>query len=213
MGRDIMYIDKFLSPIERQPFIWFAKYGENDTLTEFEDNGKENEWNTIEKDRLIEFGLIGRGAKLFYSINDGIINVMDKQIKFFLQNEDGSTIKLNNREGEIYNDIVQFKGFYNEYDPMDKNRDPNKPLENIIDSFHFGYKHKIELPQGILHVEHVFRLPLGKPMKLGFRLTPNFELDSKLVVRVTGMKDQIIDIHVRANPKRKEESLFEADFF
>jgi hypothetical protein len=201
-----MNIEKLISPIDdRQPFIWFAKAEDDSILTEFEEDGKENEWNSINRKTLKEFGLFGRGVKLYYNINDGIIHIDNRTIEFYFEDENKSIIKLSGRNDIKYNDIVQFKHAYWDFD---------KKLglqTHIIDAFHFGYKCAIPVKNSNIYFQFLFRMPMGQPIKLGFRFAPEFPLN------LTGKLHVIIDGEEDENPTKilvpaKSSEVYERNF-
>jgi len=202
-----MSIENLESPREGQPFIWFAKSYDGTILTEFEDSGKQNEFDTIDKVNLKEFGLIGRGSKLWYSTEDGILNIFDKKVEFYIEDEEQKIIKLSGIESEKYNDIIQYKGFYQDFAINTKNA-----LGGIvIDSYHFGYKHVVNVKdKGDIYMQSVFRMPMDKPMKIGFRFATTFDLKGKLFIKINGEVDtEPMDIMVLSG--RAEN--YEKDFF
>lgn len=202
-----MAIEKLESPIAAQPFIWFAESFDGSLLTEFEDDGKENEFDTIDKVNLKEFGLLGRGVKLRFSTEDGIVYIGDKKIEIYLEDEEQKLIKLSGRSDEKYTDIIQFKGFHHDFEINKK--DGFKGI--VIDSFHFGYKHVIHIEgKGDIYLQFIFRMPLGQPMKLGFRFAPTFDLKGKLFARINGTPDTTpTDVSVVSG----RAEVYEKDFF
>jgi hypothetical protein len=88
-------IEKLISPREPyQPYIWYADYGDNNVLTEFEQDGKENKFEINVKIKLKEFGLFGKGLKLFYNVDNGIFTISRNIVKFHIELEDGRIINL-----------------------------------------------------------------------------------------------------------------------
>lgn len=191
---------------DRQPFIWFAKYNDDSILTEFDDEQKENNFNDIDKENLKEFGLLGKGVKIYYSTEDGIIKMKDTKghidiIESSLKNGDAVEC-ISSRKDTVYNDIVQFKGFHQDFDPLTKD-----PLHGVvIDSFHIGYKIVIKGETGVIYVRVLLRLELGSGIKLGFRFAPTFDLKRKLCIKA-GSPDplfgytekEVADINVLAD--------------
>jgi hypothetical protein len=206
-----MSIEKLESPISRQPFIWFAKSYDGTLLTEFENSGKENLFDSIDKVNLKEFGLLGRGAKLWYSSEDGVINIdsefSNRKIEFYLEDQKQNLIKISGRKFEKYNDIIQFKAFHQDFHVNTKNAMGGL----VIDAFLFGYKKVITIPdEGDIHFQFLFNLQMGKPMKLGFRFAPTFYLNHKLFVRIDGQQD-VEPIEIKVLADRSEA--YEKDFF
>ena len=180
-----MAISNLTSPISWQPFIWYAKSFDDSLLTEFEDDKTENEFSDIDRVNLQEFGLMGRGAKLWFSTNDGILNIQDKRLEFYLEDEEQKLIKLSGRN-EFYNDIIQFKQFAQVLTTNTK--EGFGPL--TIDAFHLGYKHSFEIEgKGKIHFAIILRMPMGHPMKIGFKITPSFDFKGKLFMRINGQPD------------------------
>jgi len=204
-----MSIENLESPIEWRPFIWFAKSHDGTILTEFEDSGKENEFTNIDKVNLKEFGLLGRGLKLWYSTEDGILNIFDKKVEFYIEDEEQQVIKLSGIELENYNDIIQYKGFYQDFAVNTKNA-----LGGIvIDSYHFGYKHIVSIKdKGDIWVQSIFRMHMENkesPMKIGIRLATSFDLKGKLFINIDGAVDtEPMDIMVLSGRAENYEKDF-----
>jgi hypothetical protein len=185
-----MSIKDLQSPMgEVQPFIWFAKYNDDSLFTEFEEDKKENEFSKIDKENLKEFGILGKGVKFYYSAKDGIIWLKDVKgngnyFEFYLKDENENIIKLSDRnDDKKYNDIVQYKGFHQDFELKSKNA-----LHGlVIDSYHIGYKYDINIEdRGHIYFRALLRYETetGKGIKLGFRFAPTFNLKGKLFVKI-----------------------------
>lgn len=195
-------IDKMFSPKGySQPFVWFAKYNNNEMLTEFEDSGKENEFKDIDKSRLAEFGMLGRGAKLSYSVATGVFDITGKKVEFMLECEDGSAICLNGSPRQ-YNDVITFKSAYLDYDPA------TQQSENIIDGYFFGYKHSFAVNGMSIHSKIVFALPMEDTMRFGVRLVTDKSIIGKLIVFVDGAAVKELDVNLTGDEAQELEWLF-----
>ena len=227
-----MGIENFESPVTQRHFIWFAKYYDDTLFTEFENNGKENLFYDINKENLKEFGLIGQGAKYSFNTEDGTISVKNPNgtsytFDFNLEDENQKLIRLSkNTETAPYNDIIQLKRFYTDFEIKDvivraamatlspsllkdfletkkliNHTVPEQPKEPTIDQHLFGYKTCINVPgRGELYFKVIFKLNFNMPCELEFRFAPTFDLKGVMTVQLNGQIIAPTEINV-ANGK------------
>lgn len=187
-------IDRFLSPKGAdQPFIWFASYENQELITEFEDDGRENSFYSIDKSRIKEFGLLGRKAKLFYDSNTGVFNIVGHKVEFLLELDDGKVIPLT-KQPEPYNDIITYKSAYTDYNLT------TKQTCSYIDAYFFGYKHSFARNDGMeIHSKIIFSLPMDDTMHFGIRLATNKDISGKLITFIDGEATNEFNIDVQKN--------------
>lgn len=195
-------IDRLLSPKGAdQPFIWFASYGNKEILSEFEDSGKENTFYSIEKDRIKEFGILGRGAKLSHDIATGIFNIYGKKVEFLIEHENGDVISLTGQQGP-YNDIITYKSAYSDFNPI------TNQICSFIDGYFFGYKHDFKTQDTQIYSKIIFALPMEDTMRFGIRLVTNKDITGRLMAVVDGEIITGINMTTKANEATEIEWKF-----
>lgn len=200
------YISNNLSPIPNQTFIWYAKYN-NDIpmLTEFEDDGKENEFNDINKEELKEFGLLGNGGKVYFNTNDGVIHLdNEREANIFLENENGIT-SLTKNDNVKYNDIIQYKKGFLNYDPTVGDR--QSKLNVAIN--YIGYKARTYVSaMNVLSFQIIYGLPMGEPNFFIVKLnSEDVNYKGKIVLTYGGNRDEA-PIELKKNKVSTFEILF-----
>lgn len=185
-------INKLMSPKgDQQPFIWFAEYENKEILTEFEDSGKENQFNAIDKARTKEFGLIGRGLKLSFDTDTGEFAILNKKINFkFIK--DGKDVNLTHQLAK-YNDLITYKSAFTDYDPS------GKTLGSCIDAYFFGYKGEIVIDGILCHMKVIFGLPVGGQIKFSITLSPKEAINGEIRISIDGVEPQGIMANFKAN--------------
>jgi hypothetical protein len=195
-------IDRLLSPKGAdQPFIWFANYGNKEILSEFEDSGKENTFHSIEKNRIEEFGILGRGAKLSHDITTGIFDISGKEVEFLIECKNGDLIPLTRQQGP-YNDIITYKSAYSDFNPI------TNQICSFIDGYFFGYKHNF-ITKGIeIHSKIIFALPMEDTMRFGIRLVSDKSIVGRLMIIIDGEIITKMNIETKANESTELEWKF-----
>ncbi|WP_312339056.1 hypothetical protein [Anaerospora hongkongensis] len=195
-------IDRLLSPRGAdQPFIWFADYGNKQMITEFEDSGIENKFHDIDKTRIKEFGILGRGAKLSLNASNGIFDICGKKVEFLIWKDDDTIINLTSQESP-YQDVINFKSAYVEH-----NLNTNQSY-SVIDGFLFGYKHNFKISDNEFFNKIIFALPLDDTMRFMIRMVANKEIVGKLMAIVDGEVIKEFDLVLNPNEAKEIEWLF-----
>lgn len=104
-----------LSPLEDEgiDYIWFARYFK-DNFTKFESNNDKVkiEFDQIykDRDRIHEFGLIGKSRKISIFLNDGLFRLNDQDIiHLYIKTADDRFLNISNNIDCKYNDIITKK--------------------------------------------------------------------------------------------------------
>ena len=136
----IDYTKLDLSPLEDEgiDYIWFARYFE-DNFTKFESNNDKIklDFDSIykDRDRIREFGLIGKSRKISIFLNDGLFRLNGQDvIHLYIKTADDRFLNISNNIDCKYNDIITKKHISG----MD---DKGKP---IISPITFGYNTEIK---------------------------------------------------------------------
>lgn len=111
----IDYTKLDLSPLEDEgiDYIWFARYFK-DNFTKFESNNDKVkiEFDQIykDRDRIREFGLIGKSRKISIFLNDGLFRLNDQDvIQLHIKTADDKLINISNNMDCKYTDIITKK--------------------------------------------------------------------------------------------------------
>lgn len=128
-----------LSPLEDEgiDYIWFARYFEYN-FTKFEANNDKVkiEFDSVykDRDRIREFGLIGKSRKISTFLNDGLFRLNGGVISLHIKTVDNRLINISNNMDCKYTDIITKKHISG----VD---DKGKP---IISPISFGYNTEIK---------------------------------------------------------------------
>ncbi|WP_104370774.1 hypothetical protein [Desulfocucumis palustris] len=171
-----------------QDFTWCAEYADGTHLVEIEESGKAHLFKEIQKDKLIAFGLAGRGMSLYYDVSTGIFNLA------------GRIVELAYRVGEkeypltgqtkLYNDCISFKQAYTEISPLTCRRSNTRIVQ-----YCFGYKVRLQLGDLELHFKPVVFIPYDRPVYATFRLVADRDIaDGELVIRRNGQTMEQIPV-------------------
>ena len=136
----IDYTKLDLSPLEDEgiDYIWFARYFK-DNFTKFESNNDKVklEFDQIykDRDRIREFGLIGKSRKISIFLNDGLFRLNDQDvIQLHIKTADDKLINISNNMDCKYTDIITKKNI----NGVDEKGKP------IIYPISFGYNIEIK---------------------------------------------------------------------
>jgi hypothetical protein len=160
-----------------QDFMWVAEYFDGSHLTEFNGNGIENSFYSINKNQLIRYGIVGCGHKMFFDTVTGIFNISGRTIQ--LEYVENDTIYNLTNSNVMYNDILQFKEAESSFNPSARGGD----LVNTVSQFNFGYKQKLVFNDLHLNLKVICKIPYNKPIYLEISLTSDKALDGNLIIR------------------------------
>lgn len=163
-----------LSPVS-QDFIWLGEYYDGTHLAEFNfTDKKENSFYSIERQKLIRFGLIGHGMKLFFE-PDGVFNLNGTAIEVAYRLDD-MEYSLTGHSGK-YNDIITYK------DAESALNAAGGVVRNQINQYSFGYKTNLEIDGIKFTFKALCKIPFGQPLYMNFWLVANKKLNGVLVVK------------------------------
>jgi hypothetical protein len=172
-------------PIRDQDFIWVADYMDGTYFAEYDFETKETDpyrFYRIDKNKLIRFGLIGHGSKMFFEVANGIFNVNGHQFRIsYIVN--GKEYNLNGR-ALIYNDIITYKDAVSEAIPMLKGE--GAFVDRVV-QYNFGYKKKLVLDGIEFNFQAIMSIPFRSSAFMSIKITSNKDLDGKLVIRRGGL--------------------------
>lgn len=174
-----------ISPVPAQPFIWMAEYFSGG-LTEFDlDNGKENAFKDIEKEKLVRFGLIGNNKKMWYECQGGTFHIAGRNISVAFETKDGKRYGLAGNGGEQMRDIITYKRACAEL-PVKasiKSASQRKSgiLESKIDAYYYGYKTQMSVDGVKFNFKPIVALPMGKAAYMEVSIMSDTDLDGRIV--------------------------------
>lgn len=177
------------SPVP-QAYIWVANYDDNTALTEYDlQTKKSNDFYSINKNKLINFGIIGQGSQLYYNVANGVFHInQDRFSVSYISNDD--EFPLTGR-ALLYNDIIQFKNGSSEANLNTRAKEGK--FKNSIDCFNFGYKKAMNLNDVNINYQCIFSLPTDDIAYLQIKVTSDQDLNGQLVIRKNGLViDQIV---------------------
>lgn len=187
------------SPMESlgQKFIWKATYDDGSIIYEFEQDGKENQYNDLDKNKINKFAIIGNGGEIWFSMSDGIIHLDGGRDLTISLEIDNKTYDITNLSKENYKSIEQYKKgecFFSTNEKVSK----MTPYEHYI-----GYSgERFLLGKDILYFTVVFGLDThGNPytLKICLTCTNTYNGEAKLNVKYGGNSIQINNIELKRN--------------
>lgn len=176
------------SPTKEQGFIWIAEYADGTHLSEYDlDSCKPNSFYTIDKSKIIKFGLIGEGSQAYFDVGNGVFTLNNHRITISYE-ADGVEYPLTGR-AMIYNDIITYKDAVSDASPFARG---SGAFTNSILQYNVGYKKKMELLGVNIGFQCVLGIPLNDSAFMQVKINSDQDLDGKLIIRRNGtIVDQI----------------------
>lgn len=168
---------KGISPV-KQDFIWVGEYYDGTYISEFDFNTKkENSFYAINKDKLIRFGLIGQGMKLYFEVFNGIFKLDGHSIEviYHFNNKDYYLTGQN----LMYNDIICYK---NAESIANLSLNNNK-FVNTITQYNFGYKIKYQIDDIYFQFQAICSIPYNDYAYIQFKINADQDLNGKLIIK------------------------------
>ena len=179
---------KLKSPVTNREFVWLAQYLDGTELSEFNfEDKQENSFYSINKQKLVTFGLVGHGMHLCYGVATGFFKIGDYIIEIGYM-EENKEYKLCGQR-IVYNDIVQFKRSTSELQ-MAKNS-----ITSFITEHNLGYKVKdLEINGLHFNFQNLLVIPLtGRSMFMSCKLLcQEQDLNGCLYVKRNGVLASLI---------------------
>lgn len=183
------------SPVP-QKYIWIADYYDDTNLSEYDLQTKRpNDFYSIDREKLISFGIIGQGSQLYYNVANGVFHINQDRfaISYIVDDEE---LPLTGRTF-LYNDIIQFKNGSSEANL--NTREQEGKFKNSIDYFNFGYKKTMDLNEVNINYQCIFSLPDKEVPYLQIKVTSDQNLDGQLIIRKNGIIIDRIVAPLKAN--------------
>ncbi|MCR8994665.1 hypothetical protein [Brevibacillus laterosporus] len=172
-------------PIQTQEFIWVADYNDGTSLTEFDLQTHTSDpyrFYSIDKSKLIRFGLIGNGTKMFFEVANGVFNINGHQFRVYYV-VDGKEYNLSG-SALIYNDIITYKDCVSEAIPLLTAREG--AFNNRILQYNYGYKKTLTVHGVEFNYQAIVSVPFNKEAYMSIKITPDHDLNGKIVIRRGG---------------------------
>ncbi|ALA07179.1 hypothetical protein SECTIM467_49 [Brevibacillus phage SecTim467] len=164
-----------VSPVA-QDFIWLGEYFDGTCLAEFDlQTKKENSFYHIKRDKLIRFGLIGHGLKLFFE-SDGVFNLNGTGIEVVYKYGD-KEYPLTGHSGQ-YSDIISYKDAESTV-----NLAGGGVANTTINQYNFGYKTVLKMDGTTFQFKALCKVPYGHPMFMHFWLVADKKLNGVLQIK------------------------------
>lgn len=171
----------FVSPVN-QDFIWMAEYSDGSYLSEYDFTTKlPNNFYTIERSRVIRFGLLGQGMHLYYESFGGTLKLKGQMYQL--------VYKVGDEEYHLtgqpimYSDLISYKDAES---TARMTASPEGRFTDRIVQFNFGYKQQLTIKDVNFQVKLLCRIPYDKPAYLTIRLVTDRDLDGKLLIKRNG---------------------------
>ena len=180
--------------LRHQMFMWFAEYEDGTEIYEMDNDCKETPFDSIDKDKLKRFGLLGNGGRIYFDIKDGVIILDNRKINFNLLEvlEDNkekeeiksNAIKITGRTDTKYNDIIQYKKGV--LDVPLGGETKNQQMTTAINFI--GFKVKIRTNDNIWNIQYILCVPVGNPYILRVRVN-SMQKDSNALMELVSVDE------------------------
>lgn len=158
------------------PFNWHVEYLDNTSLSEYNEQGKRNDFYSIRQHKVARFGLFNHEKRYFFEAIDGSFNLAGKRLEIEYHKSDGEVIRLT--AGNHKRDLITYKEAY-----TDLNLRKQGVQKSNLKSINFGYK--TMLPSDIFF-QSVVSLPAeGQPF-MEVKMTSKEDLDGHIVFKHKG---------------------------
>ncbi|WP_028562229.1 hypothetical protein [Paenibacillus pinihumi] len=180
-----------------QHFMWVADYYDHTSLTEFDLNTQHpNNFYTIDRNKLVRFGLIGSGSQIFFDIADGIFELNRHRISVTYSPNSKEEYPLTGRN-LVYQDIIAYKDAVADANLL--KQEAGGMFNQQITAFNVGYKKQLEFEGICIHYQNILTVPANAPAFMQIKLTSEQALEGKLNIRVNGRLAACMDAPLQAN--------------
>lgn len=180
------------SPVD-QEMVWCAEYLDGTSLCEFDfKTHKENSFYSIDKSKLIRFGLIGLGHKLYFEVYGGSFKLLGQEVEFrYIDNE--KIYPLTGHKS-FYNDIITYKDAEFMFNPSKLGSG-----RSVINQYNFGYKKNLKVNGVNFNFQSICQIPFRKNIRFEIKLVSDKEINGKLEIRRNGKVVSLIDAPLKKN--------------
>jgi hypothetical protein len=183
---------KPFSPTPERDFIWMAEYANGKYLLEYDIATKiKNDFNSIRKQEVIRFGLLGHGYKFYYETFGGHIKTPFGMIDIIYKTKDKEYALTG--QNLFYHDLITYKRGVATFNPLYGQGDSTV----TIDEYVFGYKQKLSFDDIDLNLKALFRIPFNAPMFITIRLVSSQDIEGMLQIKRSGIAVEEIDFSLK----------------
>lgn len=169
-----------MSANNERHYMWVSEYLDGNIQTEFEGN-KHNKFTDIEKQELLNFGMVGLGNRVYYEVGTGKFKINGSEIEIVYRTDDWQYNLTN--QMVLYNDVIQYKDCFATLNAM---QDTGSSASNIA-SYNFGYKVKFDSNNKEFNFKAVVKLPLNQQPHINLRLVCNEDMNGVLLIKQDGI--------------------------
>ncbi|KGM93320.1 hypothetical protein IRP63_14525 (plasmid) [Clostridium botulinum] len=178
-------------------FMWIAEYDDGELLTEYNPqyNPRTTDFYSIDKSKLLRYGYIGSGLRVYFNVYDGIFNINNSTYEIFFK-YNNQLYSLTNMLGVKYNDIIQFKRRTAYFNPL--TGESCGSMNGNIDSYNIGWKSKLYIGNIEFSVKAIYSIQKNELPLLQIKIVPNQDFQNcEVVIR----KDRLIEYNYPCNMK------------
>ncbi len=176
----INYSNILYSPVKEQDFIWVASYMDGSKLVEISpDTKKTNSFYSIDKSKLIRFGLAGHGMETYFEVYGGEYKIAGRLVELMYLDRKTNTEYLLTGHGLLpYNNIDQFKNADSSLDAFKGHGYSG----STITQYNFGYTKNITVNEVDFALKTLCCIPYGKSIYLDIELSANRDFEHGMLL-------------------------------
>lgn len=179
--------------IKDRAFMYYTIMNDGTFVPEYEDDGKETMFTSIDKEKVRTLGLIGREVNFTFNTEDGIItDYKGNKYAIYLPTNDLSMKTATRRVilfgDSPYTDIIQYKKFIT--DEITSGIDGREDLHVYTTEYSIGWKKTIRsINSGTeIHVKTILSIVLGEGIRISCSASSNKEFEGPIIMLRTDGK-------------------------
>lgn len=167
-----------------QNFIWVADYYDGTSFLEYDIKlKKKNNYNEIDREKLVYFGLIGEGSQIYIDIANGTFHINGHHLKVSYQ-ANGIEYPLTGRTF-VYSNIEQYKDASSDANIL--SRKTQGTFDSQIDQYNIGYSKQMFLLDANINFKCILSIPYNQKPFLQIEILSDKDMDGKLIFRTNGL--------------------------
>ncbi len=174
-------VDLFETP-QGEAYSWLASYNDGTGQREFEKVGEIYQrytFESIQKDKLTKFGIVGFGQELFFDVNTGIFNILGNTVEVRVRDKATGVKHEFVRQLPAYDDLIMYR--------QGESLPPTAEFpagRSFITGYFYGYKAKLEN----FFVTFIVSCVAGQGIGLKAKLVPNMDFDGEIILCLNGIE-------------------------
>lgn len=177
-------VDLFETP-QGEAYSWMASYSDETVQKEYEKVGEVYQrytFDSIEKEKLTKFGIVGFGQHLFFDVKTGIFNIMNNLVDIRVRDTKADFKHKFTHVLPAYDDLIM----YRQAESLPPT--PEFPAgRSFITGYFYGYKAKFESFNVTFTVYCVSGVGIG----LKARLVPKRDFEGEIILCING-KEKVL---------------------